>query len=243
MKHLFLTVFIIFSLSTNAQTKCDFSLGADLVSSYVWRGSTLSGTSIQPAMGIGIGGFYFGTWGSVDIAGKGFKEVDLLAEYSLGNFKFGLYDYWFSSDSAYNYFDYSDDASHSLEANLSYTFNALPLTFGWNTIIAGNDQYLDDQGKVKRAFSTYIEASYAFSIKEIKLDAAIGVSPWRSSTLYTGYEKDGQRHGTDGFAVVNMSLTASRDIKITDKYSLGIFGQLSFNPAKKDAFFVFGIKF
>jgi hypothetical protein len=48
---------------------------------------------------------------------------------------------------------------------------------------------------------------------------------------------------TDGFAVVSMSLKASKDIKISDKHSLGMFGQLVFNPAKEDAFLVFGFKF
>ncbi len=243
LKRIFLAFLLSLPLAINAQNKCDFSLGADFISSYVWRGSLLSGTSIQPAMGLNIGGFSLGTWGSVDIAGSGFKEIDLVAGYSFGNFTAGLSDYWFSNEGAYNYFDYSDTASHSLEVSLAYTFGAFPLTVGWNTIVAGNDNHIDNDGKSTRAFSTYIEASYAFPIKEINLDAAIGVSPWKSTTLYTGYEKDGQWRGTDGFAVVNISLQASKDIKITEKYSLSVFGQLAFNPAKNDAFFVFGIRF
>jgi len=222
--------------------KPEFSVGADFVSSYVWRGMYLSGTSIQPDMSFSVGGFSIGAWGSVDIAGFGwYKEVDLYASYSFGNFTAGLFNYWVSSEDEYNYFDFSEDTFHQLEANLSYSFDPFPLTLGWNTMIAGFDHYLDDSGNKKRAFSTYLEATYAFSVKEVNLEAALGVSPWKSSTLYTSDFWRNNR--TEGPALVNISLTASKEIKITDKYSLGIFGQLAFNPAKEDAFFVFGIKF
>ena len=244
MKKIFFMMTIFLSSAmvwAEDEERCNFSVGADMVSSYVWRGMWLSGTSIQPEIGLSVGGFSIGAWGSVDIAAFGaYKEVDLTASYSFGNFTAGLFNYWISSEGEYNYFDFSENTAHQLEVNLLYTFDPFPLTLGWNTIIAGSDHYMDNNGKSKRAYSTYAEASYAFSIKDVNLDAAVGASLWKSSTLYTG---DFWRRGTDGFAVVNIALTASKDIKITDKYSLGIFGQIAFNPAKEDAFFVFGIKF
>ena len=246
MKNIFVVMALFLSSTivwAEDEGKCDFSVGADFVSSYVWRGILWAGTSIQPAMGLTAGGFSIGAWGSVDVAGNGFggyKEVDLTTSYSFGNLTAGFFNYWASLEGEYNYFDYSKNTVHLLEANLSYTFDPFPLTLGWNTIIAGADHYMDKNEKSKRAFSTYVEATYVFSIKEVNLEAAVGASPWKSSTLYTS---DFLRSGTDGFAVVNVALTASKDIKITDKYSLGIFGQLAFNPAKEDAFFVFGIKF
>ena len=233
-------IFLSLTVRADDEGKCDFSVGADLVSSYVWRGMFLSGTSIQPDMGFRIGGFSVGAWGSVDVAGFGYKEVDLTASYSFNHFTVGLFNYWASWEGEYNYFDFSSTTAHLLEANLSYSFDPFPLTLGWNTIIAGNDMYFDNHDKSKRAFSTYLEATYAFTVKEVKLEAAVGASPWKSSTMYTPYWDGGM---TDRFAVINLSLTASKDIKINDKYSLGIFGQLAFNPAKEDAFFVFGIRF
>ena len=221
--------------------KAEFSVNADLVSSYVWRGIYLGGSSIQPDMSFSLGGFSVGAWGSVDITGFGmYKEVDLYASYSFGNFTAGLFNYWDCSEGDFNYFDFSENTAHKLEVNLLYSFDPFPLSLGWNTIVAGNDHF-NENGKAKRAFSTYAEASYAFSVKEVYLDVALGVSPWKSSTLYTNYYwRNGEK---DGFQVVNLSLTASRNIKITDRYSLGIFGQLAFNPACEDTFFVFGIKF
>jgi len=191
-------------------------------------------------MDLTVGNFSIGAWGSIDIAGYGwYKEVDLYASYSFGNFTAGLFNYWVSSEGDYNYFDYSESTAHLLELNLLYSFDSSPLSLGWNTIIAGYDHFWDKNNVKKRAFSTYIEAAYAFSVKEVDLEAAVGISPWKSSVMYTG----DYRYGTDKFAVVNMALTASKNIKINDKHSLGIFGQLAFNPACNDAFFVFGIKF
>ena len=243
MKRFFFAIVLCFSLSVRAGDKCDFSVGADLVSSYLWRGSVYSGASIQPAMDFNVGNFSVGAWGSIDFSGSGFKEVDLTASYSFGNFTVGLFNMWPGWEGDYNYFDFSESTAHVLEANLLYSFDPFPLTLGWNTIIAGDDKYLDINDKWKRAFSTYVEATYSFSVKEVKLEVAIGASLWNSSVLYTSDNIYGFRNGTNGFAVVYTSLMASKNIKITDHYSLPIFGQLAFNPAKEDAFLVFGIRF
>ena len=243
MKKIFFVMALLFSMTVWAQDngKSDFSVNADFVSSYVWRGSFLSGTSIQPEMGLTLGNFRIGAWGSVDLGGWDYKEVDLFANYSFGNFTVGLFNYWDVWEGVYDYFNLSKTTRHQLELNLSYTFENTPLTLGWNTIIAGDDKYTGiNDAKEKRAYSTYIEASYAFSVKDVNLELALGASPWKSSVMYNPLWDGGR---TDGFAVVNTSLKASRDIKISDKYSLGIFGQFVVNPAKEDAFFVFGIRF
>jgi hypothetical protein len=122
--------------------------------------------------------------------------------------------------------------------NLEYLFRRLPFILSWNTMFAGADKYLDSGGKSKQAFSTYIEATYRFLIRDIKLDANIGCSPWRSMAQHTS----GYPYATDGFAVVDLSLKATKTLKITEKYALDLFGHIILNPAKEDAFFVFGIR-
>ena len=234
----------IFSLTAKAgeEEKCDFSVGADIVSTYVWRGSYQAGTSIQPAMEFTVGGFSAGAWGSVDIAGFGYKEVDLMASYSFQNFTAGLTNYWVGGEGNYNYFDFSNTTIHLLEINFLYSFDCFPLTLGWNTIIAGDEMYTkyENNRKLKKAFPTYLEATYAFQMKEVHLDVALGVSPWKSSTMYNRFDEGGRN---DGFSVINLAMTASKKIKITDRYSLTFFGQLVLNPSKEDVFFVCGIKF
>jgi hypothetical protein len=228
-----------------------FSVGADVVSSYVWRGAYQAGVSVQPSVGVEYAGVSLSSWGSVDLGG-GFKEVDFSLGYSAAGFDFAVTDYWWSGEGAYSYFsrsisyDPADDSKkvsdHRFEATLAYTLpvEKLPLKLSWSTFFAGNDFKVDDAGKVSRAFSTYIEASFPFTVKEVPLEAALGVRPWESPSYEQGnppayYSKD--------FAAVNLSLKASKELKITDSFTLPVFGQLIFNPNSEDVFLVFGISF
>ena len=44
-----------------------------------------------------------------------------------------------------------------------------------------------------------------------------------------------------GFAVTNVSLKASKDIKITDTFSVPVFAAINTNPSTQKAYFVFGL--
>ena len=248
MKKLLLLLSLFLSLTVRAgdidtedDGKYNFSVSGDVVSTYVWRGSYQAGTSIQPCMEFTVGGLSIGAWGSVDIAGFGYKEVDLMAYYTFKNVTAGIFDYWVAGEMNYNYFDFSKSTLHMLDAWVTCTFDRLPLIIGWYTIVAGDEQYskYEKKGKMKKAFPTYIEAIYTFPVKKTNLEAAIGVSPWKSDVLYNRADEGGQ---TGGFAVINLSLKATRDVKITDHFSFPVFGQLILNPAKEDLFLVFGIK-
>ena len=48
-------------------------------------------------------------------------------------------------------------------------------------------------------------------------------------------------YGTTGFAVTNLSLKATKDIKVTDTFSIPIFGQVVANPCSQKAYLVLGI--
>jgi hypothetical protein len=48
-------------------------------------------------------------------------------------------------------------------------------------------------------------------------------------------------YGVDRFAFINLSLTASKDIQVTDSFSIPVFAQLAVNPYTKNAYLVFGI--
>ncbi|MDR0814246.1 MAG: hypothetical protein LBN37_00675 [Bacteroidales bacterium] len=257
MKKIFLFILAAMLLMpANSRAETDFSVGADLVSSYVWRGAFSAGASFQPTVSFTAGNFTIGSWGSMEFIGFQ-KEVDLFATFAIGNFTIGLTDYWWEGEGAQNYFQFKKDASsHWLEVNLGYSFDC-GLGLSWNTMVLGSGDKYADGTDLKRAFSTYVEAGYDFSIGSVNLTAALGVSPWKSNQLYTtGYaygevigvdpftgEDIYQNNGTEGFAVTNISLKASKEISITDKFSLPIYGQLIFNPAKEDTFLVFGISF
>jgi hypothetical protein len=229
MKKLFVS-FIVFTTLTNVWAQeekgLNIFMGADWVSSFVWRGSQLAGMSVQPFWGLEISGFSISAWGSVDVEDK-YKEVDFTLAYEKSGVSFELIDYWTAC--GYKYFSYQKDKTgHVLEAKLGYVLpvKSFPLSLSWSTCWAGAD--LDREGK--KEYSTYIEAIYPFSIKEISLEAGFGLLPWKSAA----YE-------TDKPAVVNLNLKASKAIKITEHFSLPIFGQIIVNPYREDIFFVFGM--
>ena len=47
-------------------------------------------------------------------------------------------------------------------------------------------------------------------------------------------------YDTSGFAVTNIALKASKDIKITDTFSVPLFAQVIANPSSQKAYFVVG---
>ena len=61
-----------------AQDKVEASVGADLVSGYIWRGQDLGGVSIQPTLSVSYKGFSLSAWGTAGIEKEDTKEIDLI---------------------------------------------------------------------------------------------------------------------------------------------------------------------
>jgi hypothetical protein len=203
----------------------NFSVGADVVSAYVWRGTHQTKGAFQPTASLSIGDFSLSAWASTEIVGPQ-KEVDFTAGYSIGGLSLAITDYWWAGEGAFKYLKYGDGTAHLWEGSLGYTLpESFPLSLSANVMFAGNDKKEDDA--TKNNFSTYIEASLPFTIKDVSLNAALGATPAKG--LY----------GTTS-SVVNISLKASKEIKITDSFSLPFFGQIILNPNREDIFFVVG---
>lgn len=229
---LFLSLVFGFSTAKSQVKGVDINLSGDIVSSYVWRGAKAAGASVQPSLTASIGGFSLGAWGSTDIATAGYKEVDFTASYSVAGLTLAVTDYWWDGDDAYRYFSTPEDgySGHMLEAGLSYTLpQSFPLTLSWNTFFLGEG---NKKGNGDNSFSTYVELSYPFSVKGVDMTLATGFCPWESAV----YGSD-----IDGFKFTNVTLGASKEIKITDSFSVPVFTNIIANPAKEDINFVFGI--
>ena len=69
-----------------AQDKVEASVGADLVSGYIWRGQDLGGVSIQPTLSVSYKGFSLSAWGTAGIEKEDTKEIDLTLGYATGGF-------------------------------------------------------------------------------------------------------------------------------------------------------------
>ena len=226
MKKIIFTLIIVFTTSAIKAQEVDFSLGADIVSSYVWRGAYQTSAAVQPAMGLSVSGFSLSAWGSIPVLGEA-KEVDFTAAYEIAGLSLAVTDYWWAGEGAYKYFMYeSKRTEHLFEGTIGYTLpiKKFPLSIAWNTMFAGADYKADGV----RAYSTYITTSCPFKIKDVDLGVSLGLTPWES--IYA-----------DDFSVIHIGLKASKELKITDSFSIPISGEIIANPRSEDIFFVFGV--
>lgn len=209
-----------------AQDKVSAEIKADFVSQYIWRGQDLGDFAVQPTLGVEWRGLSLSAWGSTGITNpEDTKEFDLTIGYSAGGFNAGITDYWFNSPNP-KYFEYkSHKTSHVFEATIGYDFG--PAAISWFTNFAGNDG-VNKSGK--RAYSSYIQASVPFKLGGLSWIGTLGAVPYA-----TDFYSD-----VNGFSVVNVSLSASYDIKVTDQFSLPIFATINTNPCTQKAAFVAG---
>ena len=231
MKKILIITAILFAaaVTAKAQDTLETTIGTDLVSQYVWRGQDLGGVSVQPTLGIGYKGLSLSAWGSAGLSNPAdTREFDLTLAYTIGGFNIGVTDYWFNAglDPLNRYFAYAADCTnHVFEANVGYDFGFASLQ--WYTNFAGNDGLTPTE---KRAYSSYVEVNVPFVLGGVDWTATAGAVPFATDF-----------YGVEGFGVVNVALTASKDIRITDSFSIPVFAQVAANPYSKNAFFVFGI--
>ena len=113
---------ILIPTTTMAQDKFEVSLGADVVSKYVWRGFDQgSGASVQPSLGLAYKGVSLSAWGSTSITDLEPKEFDITLGYSIGGVGITVTDYWWSSESGkYGYYKDSRGKDSSMGKELFY---------------------------------------------------------------------------------------------------------------------------
>lgn len=200
------------------------SIGADVVSRYVWRGLDFGESmSVQPALTIGAGGLEFGAWGSYSISADGASanENDLWFTYTVttssgASISVGATDYYFPGPGADGF---SYKSAHTWEFSLAFAGpESFPLSLFGGLI---ND---DDK-------PMYLEAG-------LPLPTGEGVE----LGLYAGMVTAASDfYGTDGAAIVNLGITAGKDLQITDSFALPMNVSYVVNPDQDRAFLVFGI--
>lgn len=198
--------------TTQAQ---ELSTGVDLYSTYVFRGVAYSGPAIQPSVEFSAGGFALGAWGSQGIDGNagspGFQEMDLYTSYS---FDFGLS--IGLTDYYYPGSPYGEEDSHALELNLGYSMGGLSL--------AGNYIFNEAAAAGSAGEDMYFELGYSASSADLFVGAGDG---WHSS--------DGD------FALVNLGIGTSKEIVITDTFSIPLSGAVIYNPDSEQFYILAGI--
>ena len=165
-------------------------------------------------------------------------HVQPYMSYTTGNLEVG----------AWGSFGLANDGGSELDIYASYDLGFASLTvtnYTFPSDVTGpvNDDFFGTEGyEVSAGFDLgpvgmtvgyftesedlYVEAGFALG----SVDVAVGAG----DNVYT----------TDGdFALVNISLGTSKDIKITEDYSLPAFGSFVYNPDQETAFLVFGLSF
>lgn len=205
--------------SVNAQDdqkESNFSVGADVYTSYIWRGTRYGqGPSLQPSVKFSKGGFTIGVWGSFDV--NGYSETDPYLSFALPfGLSLGLTDYYYPG---LPLFDVSKaDGSHALELNAGYAIGGVSLS--------GNYIFNESGGAGSAGSDLYFQAGYSFSNVNLFVGAGNG---WHTS--------DGE------FALCNVGIGATKEIKLTDSFSIPVNGQVIMNPEREQLYVVVGFSF
>ena len=190
-----------------------WNAGLDIYSSYIWRGSKFgSGPAFQPGVSFNTGGLEIGAWGSVSSSTDEGFEMDLYASYAISGLSIGLTDYSFGGD----WMEYK--TMHYLEPSLSYGIGGFSIA-GYYMFLAG-----DEATDFGSSGDTYFEAAYSFKHVDLALGAGDGQ-----------YTEDGD------FSVCVISVGTSKEIKITENFSLPLSGAIILNPSAGGFFITAGI--
>lgn len=199
------------------------SVGADVVSRYVWRGVDFGESmAVQPAVTFGAGGLEFGAWGSYSISASGASanENDLWATYTVTAssglaVSFGVTDYYFPSPNAEAGFGTSD--AHTVELSLGFAGpETFPVTL-FGGVTAGDGDL-------------YVEAGVPFVVSDVDVALHMG---------FVGGASD--FYGTEEAALVNMGVTASKALRITETFELPVSVAYILNPDRDRAHLVFAV--
>jgi hypothetical protein len=205
-----------------------FSLGADFVSSYVWRGSKVGkGPNIQPYVKFVTGGLTVGSWGSYSFHDFGdFAETDLYVSYGFDfGLSLGITDYYYQGFPLFSL--EGDSGSHAFEINAAYAMEKLSIAANYIVNDASNGGPANNPG----GGDMYFELGYNFENFGVFLGAGNG---WHTA--------DNDK-GEDVFGVCNIGIKTSKELKVSDTFSIPVSGALIVNPDREELNLVLGFSF
>lgn len=214
-----------------------FEVGADWVSSYLWRGQNIGGMAIQPMVSLDWKGLYVSGWANIGADNWSFEELSPELDITIGYDNFGLavdltHLYYFGGDPYFGKGGFKaqeQTTSSTMEVHAGFHVGDLiekfPLSLDWYTTIYGDDCYQDENGEWHRAWSTYIQVGYQFELPlGMTLDTRVGLTPWRG--MYSFYEEVWEDAKT--VAINNINLRLQREFELKHIY-LGVWGEMMLN--------------
>lgn len=222
----------------HAEDGVDVSTGVDLVSRYVWRGADVGNApSAQPSLAAQYSGFELGVWAAYSLSNQVAEtdEIDFWLSYSHefpNSVALTLIatDYYYPNAGVRMFnFDNYDAAdgpgAHTVEAGVQITGPAsFPLT------AAGYVNVYNDAGN-----NTYFQLDFPVEAPSVSLNFFMGA---------TGGSKDNpDYYGSDNFAVINIGVQATREVKVSESFSFPLSVSYIVNPRKEISYLVFGVSF
>ena len=228
----------------------EWTVGADVTTTYLWRGLNLGGLALQPDVMVGYGGLKLEGWANISPKDYTFKEfnpeLDVTLSYSIYGLTVGATHYYYFDGT--RYFDYRTPSLPDYQAGnyatnqtevfakfeLGELVEKVPLNILWATTVGGDDwmelyEDASDPDKltgIKRAYSSYLEVSFDANLPlGFTLTPAVGMTPW--SGQYTFYEDR-------GFSVNNVSLKLNWELELGDHFALDVYAMGMLNTCGID---------
>ncbi|MEI8186951.1 MAG: hypothetical protein WCG19_09665 [Chlorobiaceae bacterium] len=220
-KILSLAVALFAGVSGTAQAADGFKIGADLVTSYVWRGTAIGDSpAIQPALSYTFkdSNIVVGAWGSyaviantplLDSPDYRYQETDFYVTLPIGPFSLTATDYFMPFPGSSDAFSFKNGGPNIAEVSLGYAQGDLSLLAAIN--FAGT--HYD--------YAKYFEAGYKVYDKDgYTAKVVLGAGDESEYAVSTG---------KTGFNVVNVGFSVSKD-----RYT----GSYTYNPDTRQGNFV-----
>lgn len=179
-------------------------------------------------MSLSVGNFSCGSRASCSF-NQIYAEVDLYITYTKGGLSATLFDYHNENEAdmaSAKYFTWDRNlAGHAPESTIAwngtenFSLRVLSATFLYR-----NDRNADG----KQYYSTYCELGYSFNLNNHTIDLFLCDTPTKG-LYHTNANK------------VNLGLTVSKDVKVTDLFSQPLLTSFIVNPAKEDVYFIVGL--
>ncbi len=202
-----------------------FDAGFDFYTSYLWRGAKFgTGPAFQPWVEAGFGGFAIGAWGSICSSYDEALEMDMYVSYGFDfGLSIGVTDYYFGGD----WFD--PQYTHSIEPMVSFETGGFSITAAY-MLLSGVEE--DEASGIEgvdfgEEGDVYFEAGYAWDHVNVAVGAGDGQ-----------YVSD-----DDDFMLCNLTVGTSKEIVLSEKFSLPLSAAVTWNPSTGGFYIAAGVSF
>ncbi len=206
-----------------------FSASTKITNTHMWRGfKSGNAPCVEPTITYKNNGFSFSAWAAYAFDNS-YKEVDIYVTYDYKYFQVGLYDYYCPSAgvTTNEFTDFvTADTKHIYEVQLNFMGHKyFPVNVITSCFVGGDDK----DGNNQQLYSSYIEVNYDFNFKKNNLKFEVGMTPFNKKSMYASKA-----------SVFNYGITLSRDIQVTNKWSIPSSYKVIYNKETKDVYFSVG---